>query len=26
MQHERAVDGMTILNPFKLAPDFVLSR
>ncbi len=26
MQHEQTVEGLTILNPFKLAPDFQLSR
>jgi predicted nucleic acid-binding protein len=26
MQHERTVDGLTILNPFKLDPNFQLSR
>jgi predicted nucleic acid-binding protein len=26
MQHERAIETMTILNPFKLAPDFVFSK
>jgi predicted nucleic acid-binding protein len=26
MQHERAIESMTILNPFKLAPDFDFSR
>ena len=26
MQHERAIESMTILNPFKLAPDFEFSR
>jgi predicted nucleic acid-binding protein len=26
MQHERTVDGLTILNPFKLDPNFQFSR
>jgi len=26
MQHERTIESLTILNPFKLAPDFQLSR
>lgn len=26
MQHERAIETMTILNPFKLAPDFEFSK
>jgi|HubBroStandDraft_6_1064221.scaffolds.fasta_scaffold941224_2 predicted nucleic acid-binding protein len=26
MQHERTVDSLTILNPFKLDPNFQLSR
>jgi predicted nucleic acid-binding protein len=26
MQHERTVEGLTILNPFKLDPNFQLSR
>ena len=26
MQHEQTVEGLTILNPFRLAPDFQLSR
>jgi predicted nucleic acid-binding protein len=26
MQHEQVIDGLTVLDPFRLDPDFVLSR